>query len=293
MKKAKRKLKKMFNKIKDSMSYFKDQLWYLKEFISEFDVKEAVQTTSNILKGVILGTSLLIAMIMCSLIAQNAHDAYLENKVSDKVVYMRSPEDAERQGSGTGFHMRTPSGKVVIVTNAHICGLANKNGEIMVEEKVHSQRLIKRHVLEVFEKNDLCVVEPLPGYDGLEMAKDVSPSQKVWTFGYPLGEGLNISKGRIKEFTTIYLMAEGIPLNKCEGPRLKKQQAIVFIFIIEMCMKAHESISTDVPTYPGNSGSPMLDKYGNVVGVIFASNSYTHWGHAVPLKDLQDLMSAY
>lgn len=288
MKKLRRKVSKMVKKCK---AFLDDQMWYAKEFWDNLDTSYILNRATNLVIAPLL---LAFSIVVLSLLSHNIHTAYLEKKVADQVVYMRSPEDAKQQGSGTGFHMKTPNGHVVLVTNSHICGLANDKGEILVQEKQHSGRLIKRRVWERFGKNDLCVVEPLPGYSGLEMSNDVEVSDNIWTFGYPLGEGLNISSGRVKDFKKIWLMADDVKtMAQCKGERYKQEKFMWFIFIVEVCMKSFDSIATDAPTYPGNSGSPMVNSFGNVVGVIFAANGASAWGYAVPLSDLKELMSAY
>lgn len=236
--------------------------------------------------------SLGIFVVLSALMADHIHGAYLENKVGSNTFYIRSPLDAKRQGSGTAFAVKTPSGKVLTATNAHICELANDKGIIMIEDKAHSKRLIPKRVIEIYEKNDLCIVEGMTGYDGLDLADSVEVSQKVWALGYPLGEGLNISKGRVKEFKPIKLLAD-IPIDQCEGPRLKKETINFFFLEFKVCLKEYQSISTDMQIYPGNSGSPTVNMKGDVVGVVFASNNFTHWGHIVPLADLKELLSSY
>jgi len=236
--------------------------------------------------------SLGIFVVVTALMAENVHTTYIEYKVGSNTLYIRSPEDAKKRGSGTAFAMKTPSGKVVTVTNAHICELANDQGIIMIQDKKHTGRLIPKRVVEVYPDNDLCIVEGMVGYDGLELGDEVKIGQRVWALGYPLGEGLNVARGRVKGFATIKMM-DDTPLDKCEGKRFKKEKINFFFMEIQVCTKLYETTATDLEIHPGNSGSALVNNMGNVVGVVFAANSLTHWGHAVVLKDLKQLLSAY
>jgi S1-C subfamily serine protease len=42
----------------------------------------------------------------------------------------------------------------------------------------------------------------------------------------------------------------------------------------------------------GNSGSPLLDSAGKVVGVVFALNSVTGNGLAIPVSTLEQFLTA-
>ena len=83
---------------------------------------------------------LVVSVTLAALFADRLHVSYLQAKGGQNVVYIRSMPDSKLQGSGTAFQMKTPSGAVVTVTNAHICQLANDKGEIAVLEKKNSKR---------------------------------------------------------------------------------------------------------------------------------------------------------
>lgn len=232
---------------------------------------------------------LLAAFVMISALSANMfHEQYIESHVGSQSVFIRSPIGAKIQGSATGFEVKAPSGKVYTLTNAHVCEL-QKDGNVMVFDK-RADRLVPKRVIEVWEDNDLCLVEGLTGYSGLSLANDSWIGEKGWSVGYPLGESMNISSGRIKDFSDIQLI--DFP-KTCEGPRRKKATLDLLFIQLEVCIITRFAANTDIATYPGNSGSPMVNIYGNVIGVIFASNSRTNWGSAVPLVDVKRFLGAY
>jgi S1-C subfamily serine protease len=170
--------------------YCKDQWFYARRSIEKACFK-AIMAAAG-------ATKLLIFMALTAMFTwfgENIWVKYHENHTAANTVFIMSMPDSEHQGSATGFEIRTPSGKILTMTNAHVCALANKDGILKVGEKKHSGRMVPKRVIEVFADNDLCLVEGLAGYDGLELADSVDTWDAVTVIGYPLGEGLNISTG--------------------------------------------------------------------------------------------------
>lgn len=276
----KRKLKKLKKKLYGVKTFLNDQLFY---------IKDGYQNYRHFGVETIKGCILLLSLLLCSFISPKLHDAYIESKVGSNVVFLRSPKGASIQGSATGFEVQAPSGKIYTLTNAHVCGLA-KDGLIMAEEKQNSKRFIPLRVLEVYDENDLCLVEGLTGYSGLQLADSIEVGQTGIAIGYPLGEELNISSGRIKGFGNVQLLDQD-PI--CDGPHKRKINVETLFGLMDLCEITRYAAATDLLIYPGNSGSPLVNIYGNVIGVIFASNNRTAWGSAVPLKDVQEFLKAY
>lgn len=284
MKKLKRKLMKKLENIKQ---YLRDQKYYLKE-----TAIKALRSAANVSVLTVKILLVSLTLIISTIGANIAHMRYLEHKVGSNVLFARSLPDSPRQASGTAFEMKAKSGKVYTVTNAHICQLRNADNQIGIVDK-NTGRLIPKRIIEVYPDNDLCIVEGMEGYDGLEMADELEVGDTVITIGYPLGEAMNIAKGRVKNFGEAQLLFELKPGQACEGPRLKKERVQVWFFVFDLCLQSHKAVFTDLVIYGGNSGSPMVNVYGNVVGVIFAGNQRTNWGIAVPMTDLQKLLEAY
>jgi len=287
MKKWRKFKQKMSKKWKSFKNWLKDQSFYLNRFLSS-----ATRQLFQLMSTTVKIAALAVIMMFSALGANKYHLKYLESYVGDNVVYIEAAPDAQIRGSGTGFQMQTPSGKVITVTNAHICEMANSKGELMLMEKRYSKRLVPKKVIEVFKDNDLCVVEGLAGYEGLKLGSKPEVGQPVWSLGHPLGQSLHISDGRIKDFGKTWIMDE-IPLEQCNSSRHQIKEVMFFFFPVKVCLKSYESAYTSLVIYGGNSGSPMVDMWGRVVGVIFAGNVRTNWGSSVIHQDLENLLKAY
>jgi len=254
-------LKKVNEKFKNSLKNLADKSSSIKDSLKE-RASNLLPTLKSSLYAVANAAKILMVTILFTVSSFSAgliHEGYIASRVGDNVLFIKNPVGALHRGSATGFEVKAPSGKIYTLTNAHVCEL-QKDGFLLVEEKRHSDRFIPRRVLEIYEDNDLCLVEGMEGYSGLTLADDITVGQSAWEIGYPLGQELNISKGCIKGFNTV----------------LKQYAA-----------------QTDVPTFPGNSGSPLVNMYGNVIGVVFASNPRTAWGSAVPLEMVKQFLKAY
>lgn len=237
-------------------------------------------------------TALLILATSFSLSVDHLHSAYLLDKVGSNSVYIQSPAGAKIQGSATGFEVVTPSGKVYTLTNAHVCEL-QKDGNVLVQEKRYSNRLIPKRVIEIYEENDLCLVEGLEGYEGLSLASSWNVGDLNYAIGYPMGEAMNLSSGFIKEQANVKIIETEIDAADCKGPHQHMEKFPTFLGNLDFCVTIRRAIQTNIPIFPGNSGSPMINAFGHVTGVVFASNNETHWGDSVPLEDVKEFLKAY
>lgn len=213
-------------------------------------------------------------------------DAHYRYIVGNQVVKIIG-----ESGSGTGFHVQAASGKTYILTNAHVCEIANKNNELLVE---NSKKIIPRRVIAVYEKHDLCLVEPLPGEEsGLKLARSVSIGEDIVLIGHPSGRALTLSKGE-------FVLKRFIPMisskHRDEGSCISDggQWLNGGFFLPSVCAVKVSAYGVSSPSYPGNSGSPVVNKWGNVVGVLFAGNrTQVNDNYMVPFHELKNFLKDY
>lgn len=156
-------------------------------------------------------------------------------EVAGKPAYRSAAASAPRGGSGTGFLI---SGDGLVVTNHHVIDGANAI-------EVHQGRVIYLATVVTRDSaNDLAILKtemkgrPL----ALASARTSMRGDEVLTLGYPLstfaGESQKATFGRIN--ATVGLRDDA------------------------------RYLQIDIPVQPGNSGGPLLNRRGEVIGVVSA-----------------------
>lgn len=204
--------------------------------------------------------------------APDLHEKYLIHTVGPSVV-MLTPIGNPFAG-GTAFQLNTSKGKFLI-SNAHVCKAV---GEFAMATHLEGQQVVK--VLKYDDRADLCLLSPVSGLDGLDLASDKAEvGDTIAVLGHPALQPQTLSKGRVVGYGVVEVVTGVYDEATCTGPGASQ----VFIF----CLQPYVAVSTNALIYGGNSGSPVFNIYGDVLGVIFASDNQRHHGVYVPLSDLQ------
>lgn len=194
--------------------------------------------------------------------------------------------NAAGTGGGTGWITTTKRGNLVIVTNDHVCEVAT-NGVARIEN--YAGRTTFSKILERDFDHDLCTLEATEG-PTLTVA-DNTPSRydSISTFGHPLLEPAQPATGLfLGSIVTSYLYEKGSLGCKNGTAEINVQ---TFFGVISACEKTEATNLSNIPTYPGNSGSPVLNTSGEVVGVINSADSRTNHGAFVPLPYVKDILA--
>jgi S1-C subfamily serine protease len=176
----------------------------------------------------------------------------LQRRAQEITVRIRSL-GCDQLGLGSGFVL--PGG--VVVTNRHVL-----EQPLQVTVNTWDGISLAANVTGVARDSDLAVLQ-LDTADGLEVAElrfePLEPGEQVHAVGYPDGGPVTVSTGTV--------------LGIVDGSLLGEPADVIRI---------------DATVRQGNSGGPLLDDEGRVVGVVFALETGRGTGLAVPVATLLD-----
>lgn len=240
-----------------------------------------------------LGKTALICFLvgLTALKGPELHYNYIRGKVQKTSVYVTNEA---RTSGGSGSHVIAPSGKVYIITNAHVCAIG-KDSTIFITDDYGNT--IPRKILEISKITDLCLIEPLPNYHGaLKIGSEVTAGQIVAAIGHPSLMPTTMSRGEVIGAEVIDVFDHYMdPLDsndKCDLPKNKILEIESFFGPLKVCTVHINATLTTATSLPGSSGSPLVDFYGNLVGVVFAGNR-ANWALAVTLSDVTNFLKSY
>lgn len=219
--------------------------------------------------------------------AEQAQNDFIHSAVGENVVSIMDVDKV--RGGSTGFFVNTPGGNTFILTNNHVCGLANSGGALLIDSEYIAT--VVAHSLD----HDLCIVSNPMNYDGINLAKDSRDGEDIFVVGHPLLEPLALVKGEIAGTMQVDIrMGYNLPCTDAGEKKIEMDpESMSAMFGIQsVCIRNYEAQATTANILPGNSGSPVVNIKGEVVGVVFADREDGPGrGYIVPLSYVQKFLS--
>jgi regulation of enolase protein 1 (concanavalin A-like superfamily) len=224
-----------------------------------------------------------LGVVLVSLLAISAVVAAEQGIPADKLdrlkaatVYVKVEGD-EGTATGSGFLIRVDVDAGFIVTNHHVIAeapgrLRSEKPSVVFWSGTSKEQVLPAEVVGADPEADLAVLrvtaKGLPAPLDLTQAVTVQETMTVYTFGFPLGDLLSptrnnpavtIGKGTVSS------------LRQDERGRLKR-------------------IQLDEALNPGNSGGPVVDGEGKLVGIAVSRIVGAKIGFAIPPAELNDML---
>ncbi|MBL8793351.1 MAG: trypsin-like peptidase domain-containing protein [Planctomycetia bacterium] len=194
----------------------------------------------------------------------------VRERVKRATVYLRVTLQNNSAAQGSGFFAVEPG---IVLTNAHVLGMLvgqtrkPQKVEVVLNSGQPDERTLPGQILEVDRVSDLAVLRVtgnnLPEPLSVQSSKDLQETQQVYVCGFPLGVNLG------KE----------ISIRKSSVASLRKENGEITRVQLEGGMD------------PGNSGGPIIDTKGNVVGVAVAGIRGTTINFAIPGEKVHSILN--
>src|SRR6266853_4157241 len=227
-----------------------------------------------ILTGIVLG----VGVYGIAVKAPQIHGDWIRRSVGSQVVMITN--ETGNHG-GTGFAVKAPSGQVLTLTNAHVCELFACNLYVRSDTSLP----IPLQIIEVSKVSDLCLLSGIGRLSGLKLASGVDLGEELGLVGHPKLMPLTLSRGQLIGYANIAVQVSEEPCKTEEG-----MYKNVMSFFGPVCVEINRSALTTIPALGGNSGSPVVNVFGHVVGVLYAGDSRDNWGILIPLEAIQEMM---
>lgn len=200
--------------------------------------------------------------------------------------YVVKLTNIEGTNGGTGFYVKAPSGKIYTLTNGHVCRLA-VNGKLSLISDYGKSTV---EVISQYEDNDLCVVSVPDGIkSGFRVAFGLRNTENIYVLGHPLLQPKTLTKGQVSGSMIVDIL-QGYDM-PCKGKTFHEEDPQDLFAMLggahKACVRTTAANIVTANILPGNSGSPMLNAYGHVVGVAFAGSPGSGRGLIVPLEDVK------
>ncbi len=192
--------------------------------------------------------------------------------------------DGTKGGTGSGFVIKSDSNGVLVATNFHVVSLKSMEHVlpktrigVVFDSGLPTQIMKKGEVVAMDPDVDLAIVkvdpfQPLPKAIDAGTVPKLVETMNIRSFGFPLGEQLGIN-GQNPNVT--------VGTGTVSSVRLNKDGSVSLVQINGASLN------------PGNSGGPVVDSDGRLVGIVVSGIQGSGIANAIPAAKLGALLTGH
>lgn len=196
-----------------------------------------------------------------------------------------------KKHGGTGFILHLGNGFVTGITNEHVC-----DNSALIEVETRDQGNLIMPVIKTDFGSDLCMFgmpqrRTTPEM-GISVARTVAPFTPAITSGFALLETENVQHGYVTKIKDVLIHSPPRNGKTCQDGTKPETMFDGFSLMV-LCEDAFTVQQTTFTIFPGNSGSPVVNEQGQLIGVISGTHRITKYGHMVPLDQVQRFLQEF
>jgi S1-C subfamily serine protease len=240
--------------------------------------------------------TLILAFIVGAVGGGLASSAKSPTAIADKAADKVYRVEIAGNFIATAFALENGNEDKFLVTAGHVCdGMLSKKIKPLPQTARSGANVIKidNSKLYLSGNHDLCVISKLSDdAKAFKLSSNTQELEEVVVVGHPAGIPLAAIKGSVVG-SDVMEMPTQRSKDKCSGSAYSWQKVEMVTMFgpvkFEACMFKAVSVSTTLTVAPGNSGSPVLNADGEVIGVLSAMNTNipAGFGVVVPVEILQ------
>ncbi len=232
------------------------------------------------MRGVLVAVTVALAAISASGHEGLPLETVAAIKAATVMITTTAGPEGRSGGTGSGFLIRVEGQTAYLATNNHVIspirGQAGVRPSIMVVLRcgARGERKLPAEIVAASPESDLAILKitgvpdlPAP----IDVLKDTEPveTMPVYVFGFPFGTGLAAGRGNL----SVVVGKGSVSSIRTDG------DGRVSVVLIDGALN------------PGNSGGPVVDTQGRLVGIAVASIQGANIGFVIPRPHLLAMMN--
>lgn len=251
-------------------------------------IRAIVKKLLDIAVYLFLASSIIFTIFLFSTLSPQIKDNITRYWMYESVVHVSVPANSIWQHHGTGFHVEGKSGKSYILTVDHVC-MHETDNTALIRSDVNSKNFYAK-IIARDPDNDLCL---LPAYQADALTLPLKPiwfsGEHSWAYGYP-----GTTNGLYAQFGELLILKTGRIDMQTTSEKLCKKGGGIFTSWNKKCTKYQKNlIYTSYTSEPGLSGGPVINLFGQVLGMNIARTHKYNYGIMVPSATIVNFLSKY